>query len=105
MTEWPLDWQGLVDEAVRRRKEEGHTQKSLAALAGVSVPTVNALEQGDIKLRLEKVFHILEEPGMVVLPSYPGSFSPFVRAGRQQLGSASGRVRGCAYVSLPDGAG
>lgn len=84
MTEWPLDWQGLVDEAVRRRKEEGHTQKSLAALAGVSVPTVNAFEQGDIKLRLEKVFHILEALGMVVLPSAPGSFAAFVRAARQR---------------------
>src|SRR3546814_7729749 len=84
MTEWPLDGQGLVDEAVRRRKEEGHTQKSLAALAGVSVPTVNAFEQGDIKLRLEKVFHILEALGMVVLPSAPGSFAAFVRAARQR---------------------
>jgi len=84
MTDWPLDWQGLVDEAVRRRKEEGHTQKSLAALAGVSVPTVNAFEQGEIKLRLEKVFHILEALGMVVLPSAPGSFAAFVRAARQR---------------------
>src|SRR3546814_16091234 len=84
MTEWPLDWQSLVDEAVRRRKEEGHTKKSPAALAGVSVPTVNAFEQGDIKLRLEKVFHILEALGMVVLPSAPGSFAAFVRAARQR---------------------
>ncbi|MBK6413362.1 helix-turn-helix domain-containing protein [Sphingopyxis sp.] len=84
MTEWPLDWQGLVDEAVRRRKEEGHTQKSLAALAGVSMPTVNAFEQGDIKLRLEKVFDILSALGMVVLPSVPGSFAAFVRAARKR---------------------
>lgn len=81
---WPLDWRELVDEAIRRRKDEGHTQKSLAALAGVSVPTVNAFEQGDIKLRLEKVFNILDALGMVVLPDAPGSFSAFVRSARQR---------------------
>jgi len=84
MTEWPLDWQGLVDEAVRRRKAEGHTQKSLAALAGVSMPTVNAFEQGEIKLRLEKVFDILGVLGMVVLPSVPGSFAAFIRAAQKR---------------------
>lgn len=84
MTQWLLDWQDLVDEAVRRRKEEGHTQKSLAALAGVSMPTVNAFERGDIKLRLEKVFDILGALGMVILPSEPGSLAAFVRAARQR---------------------
>lgn len=84
MTDWPLDWQALVDEAVRRRKEEGHTQKSLAAIAGVSMPTVNAFERGDIKLRLEKVFDILGALGMVTLPSAPGSLAAFVRAARQR---------------------
>jgi len=84
MNSAPLDWQAIVDEAVRRRKAEGHTQKSLAALAGVSLPTVNAFEQGDIKLRLEKVFNILDALGMVILPSAPGSFAAFVRAARQR---------------------
>ena len=84
MSSAPLDWQALVDEAVRRRKAEGHTQKSLAALAGVSLPTVNAFEQGDIKLRLEKVFNILDALGLVILPSAPGSFAAFVRAARQR---------------------
>lgn len=84
MTDWPLDWRDLVDEAVRRRKAERHTQKSLAALAGVSVPTVNAFEQGDIKLRLEKVFEILDALGMIVLPGAPDSFPAFVHAARKR---------------------
>jgi transcriptional regulator with XRE-family HTH domain len=84
MTDWPLDWRDLVDEAVRRRKAEGHTQKSLAVLAGVSVPTVNAFERGDIKLRLEKVFDILDAVGMIVLPGAPDSFPAFVHAARKR---------------------
>ncbi|MBU7588065.1 MAG: helix-turn-helix transcriptional regulator [Sphingopyxis terrae] len=84
MSSGPLDWPALVDEAIRRRKAEGHTQKSLAALAGVSLPTVNAFEQGDIKLRLEKVFNILDALGLVILPSAPGSFAAFIRAARQR---------------------
>ena len=38
MTDWPIDWHATVDEAIRRRKEEGLSQRSLAALAGVSLP-------------------------------------------------------------------
>lgn len=84
MSIWPLDWSKLVDEAVHRRKAEGHTQKSLAAVAGVSVPTVNAFEQGDIKLRLEKVFHILDALGMIKFPDAPGTLAAFMRSARQR---------------------
>lgn len=84
MTQWPLDWRELVDEAVRRRKAEGHTQRSLAALAGVSVPTVIAFERGDIRLRLEKVFDILDALGLIVIPGAPDSFPAFVHAARKR---------------------
>lgn len=42
-----LNWDALVDEAVRRRKTEGLTQVQLAALAGVSAPTIISFEKGD----------------------------------------------------------
>lgn len=84
MTDWPLDWRDLVDEAVRRRKNEGRTQKSFAALAGVSVPTVIAFERGDTRLRLDSVFKILESLGMVALPSAPDSLPAFIHAARRR---------------------
>jgi transcriptional regulator with XRE-family HTH domain len=64
MSEWPIDWRALVTEAIRRRKNEGLTQRSLAALAGVSVPTVNAFEQGEINLRFERIVAILDTLGL-----------------------------------------
>ena len=33
MTEGPINWRAVVDEAVKRRKTEGLTQAGLAALA------------------------------------------------------------------------
>jgi transcriptional regulator with XRE-family HTH domain len=78
MTSFPIDWRGVVDEAVRRRKEEGHTQRSLAALAGVSVPTINAFEQGEITLRFERVVAILDALGMFVQSGRTDSLQSFV---------------------------
>lgn len=63
MTE-PLDWSGLVFEAVRRRKAERMNQESLAALAGVSRATVVAFERGDTGLRLESALAILRAVGL-----------------------------------------
>lgn len=40
-----LDWQDIVREAVKRRREQRLTQKQLAVLAGVSKPTLNRLER------------------------------------------------------------
>ena len=84
MTTWPLDWRDLVDEAIRRRRAEGLTQRSLAALAGVSAPTVNAFERGDTRLRLEKVISILDALGMIVLPGTPDSLQAFVQSARRR---------------------
>lgn len=84
MTEWPIDWRVVVDEAIRRRKREGLTQRSLAELAGVSVPTVNAFEQGEIRLRFERVIAILEALGLFVQPSDPDSFSAFRHNSRRR---------------------
>ena len=59
-----LDWQGLVEEAVRRRKEQKLSQKKLAVLAGVSGPTVNAFEQQRTTITLESALKILRCLGM-----------------------------------------
>lgn len=75
---FPLDWRQVVGEAVRRRKEEGLTQRSLAALAGVSLPTVNAFEQGDITLRFERIVAILDALGLFVQSGRSDSLHSFI---------------------------
>lgn len=87
MSEWPLDWRALVDESIRRRKAEGLTQKDLAALAGVSPPTVIAFERGEINLRLERVFAILDAVGLIVQPGAPDSLAAFMHAARKRWDS------------------
>lgn len=82
MSDWPIDWRAVVDEAVRRRKDEGLTQRSLAALAGVSVPTVNAFEQGEINLRFERIVAILDALSMFVQPGRADSLQWFIHQAR-----------------------
>lgn len=84
MTDWPIDWRATVDEAVRRRKQEGLSQRSLASLAGVSLPTVNAFEQGQINLRFERVIAILEALGLFVRPADQDSFESFLHDSRRR---------------------
>ncbi|WP_116091768.1 helix-turn-helix domain-containing protein [Sphingomonas crusticola] len=78
MSDWPIDWRAVVDEAVKRRKQEGFTQRTLAALAGVSVPTVNAFEQGDINLRFERIVAILDSLGLFVQSGRTDSLQSFI---------------------------
>ncbi len=59
-----LDWQSFVEEAIRRRKEQKLNQKQLAALAGVSGPTVNSFEQRKTSITLESALKILQCLGM-----------------------------------------
>lgn len=59
-----LDWQSLVEEAVKRRKEQKLTQKQLAVLAGVSSPTLNNFEQGRTSITLETALKILRCLGL-----------------------------------------
>ncbi|WP_430414031.1 helix-turn-helix domain-containing protein [Parasphingorhabdus sp.] len=84
MSEWPIDWRALVDEAIRRRKREGLSQRSLAALAGVSTPTVNAFEQGEINLRFERIVAILDTLGLFVQPGKSDSLQSFVHEARRR---------------------
>ncbi|MBT4880136.1 MAG: helix-turn-helix transcriptional regulator [Alphaproteobacteria bacterium] len=54
-----LNWQELVKEAVRRRKKQKLTQKELAALAQLSLPTLIAFEQGKTSITVANALKIL----------------------------------------------
>ncbi len=59
-----LNWQALVAEAIKRRKQQRLTQEQLAILVGVSKPTVNRFEQGNTHLTLTKALKILQCLGL-----------------------------------------
>ena len=59
-----LNWQGLIAEAVRCRKEQRLTQEQLAVLAGVSKPTLNSFENGKTSIKLDSVLKILKALGL-----------------------------------------
>lgn len=59
-----LHWSELVAEAVRLRKAEGLTQRDMAALAGVSLPTVVKFEKGDQDILVSKALAILAVLGL-----------------------------------------
>jgi transcriptional regulator with XRE-family HTH domain len=61
-----LDWAKLVGQAVARRKEEKLTQRTLAALAGISLPTVVKFEKGSTDIKLTGVLAILKVLGLSV---------------------------------------
>jgi transcriptional regulator with XRE-family HTH domain len=84
MTDLPIDWRAVVNEAIRRRKEEGLSQRDLAALAGVSAPTVNAFEKGQINLRLDRVAAILDSLGLFLAPGGPGGLEAFIQSARRR---------------------
>lgn len=59
-----LNWSALVEEAIKRRKEQKLTQEQLAVLAGVSKPTLNSFEQGKTTIKLESAIKILRMLGL-----------------------------------------
>lgn len=59
-----LNWQALVEEAIKRRKEQRLTQEQLAVLAGVSKPTLNNFEAGKTTVTLENALKILRMLGL-----------------------------------------
>ena len=62
---WRLDWQEIVDEAHRRRKERKLPMRRLAAQANVSLPTVLRFEKNQRDIQLSSVLAILNVLGMV----------------------------------------
>ncbi len=59
-----LNWQDLVTEAVKRRKEQKLTQEQLSVLAGVSKPTFNSFERGKTSIKLDSALKILKALGL-----------------------------------------
>ena len=60
-----LNWPELVEEAIKRRKNQRLTQKQLAVIAGISKPTLNAFEQGKTNITLENAMKILHLLGLL----------------------------------------
>lgn len=60
-----LDWPLLVEEAIRRRKAQRLSQRRLAAIAGVSQPTVSRFEQQKEDIQLSSAFAILRVLGLL----------------------------------------
>jgi transcriptional regulator with XRE-family HTH domain len=54
-----LNWERLVREAVTVRKQERLSQRDLAALAGVTQPTVVKFEKGSTSIRVDSALAIL----------------------------------------------
>jgi transcriptional regulator with XRE-family HTH domain len=84
MSQWPLNWRDLVEEAARRRKAENLSQAALAAIAGVSRATVLALERGDTNLQLGKAFDILGALNLLKGVGPVDSQDTFVQAARNR---------------------
>ncbi len=59
-----LDWQEIVVEAVKRRKQQKLTQQQLAVIADVSKPTLNNFEQGRTNITLDTALKILRCLGL-----------------------------------------
>jgi len=60
-----LDWNRIVDEAIGVRKSERLTQRDMASLAGVSLPTIVKFEKKSRSIQLEKAEQILRALGLV----------------------------------------
>ena len=59
-----LNWTELVREAIAVRKQEGLTQRDLAALAGVTQPTIVKFEKGSTSIRVDSALAILRALGL-----------------------------------------
>lgn len=60
-----LNWNLLVKEAIRRRREQKISQRRLAAIANVSQPTVSRFEQRKENIQLSSAIKILDVLGLV----------------------------------------
>lgn len=60
-----LNWAAIVKEAIQRRKAQKLTQQRLAALAGISTPTISRFENMKEDIQLSSVLAILKVLGML----------------------------------------
>lgn len=59
-----LNWQSIIKAAIEKRKVQGLTQEELAALSGVSKPTLNRFEKGNVNITLASALKILSSLGL-----------------------------------------
>ncbi len=60
-----LNWQLLVKEAIKRRKEQKISQRRLSALVDISQPTLSRFEQGRQDIQLASAIKILGALGLI----------------------------------------
>ena len=60
-----LNWDLLVKEAIKRRKERKISQRRLATIAEVSQPTVSRFERQKQDIHLSSAIKILDVLGLV----------------------------------------
>ena len=60
-----LNWDLLVQEAIKRRKEQKISQRRLAAISGVSQPTISRFEQRRDDIQLSSAMKILDVLGLI----------------------------------------
>lgn len=60
-----LNWHQLVEEAIKRRKEQKISQRRLAAIAGISQPTISRFEQRREDIQLSSAIKILDVLGLI----------------------------------------
>lgn len=98
-----LNWQSLVDEALRRRKVEKLTQKEHAALARVSIPTIVAFDRGEETLTLAKALAILRVVGLVEQHSSGGAQDAFVQEAMERWRELVEKLPPDSPGRFPDG--
>jgi hypothetical protein len=62
--QFQLNWDAFVEEAIRRRRALKMTQKQLALIANISLPTLSRFEQNSKDIQLSTALHILGALGM-----------------------------------------
>lgn len=82
----PLNWPALIKETLKRRKEEGLTQKAHAALANVSIPTMIDFEKGSSTISLKKAMDILDVVGLLAKDAPLDSLDTFSEKAEQRWG-------------------
>jgi transcriptional regulator with XRE-family HTH domain len=62
--QFQLNWDAFVEEAVRRRRELKMTQKQLALISNISLPTLIRFEQNSKDIQLSTAIQVLGSLGM-----------------------------------------
>lgn len=60
-----INWDAIVEEAIKRRKELKFTQEKLAVLAGISKPTLVRFENRQKNITVKSAFSILNLLGLL----------------------------------------